>query len=81
MTQARQENYRGRSSEQQEVDDEVSSFEEVDVQKKLVKEGKIEVVEHPRYMTGEAEGAGVGEGEADAAGVERGVDVNVKSKA
>jgi hypothetical protein len=33
------------------VEDEVSSFEEVKVQKKLVKEGKIEVVENPRFMT------------------------------
>jgi hypothetical protein len=40
-----------RSSEQQEVDDEVSSFEEVKVQKKLVKEGEIDVVENPRFMT------------------------------
>jgi len=28
----------------------VSSFDEVRVQKKLVKEGKIEVVENPRFM-------------------------------
>ena len=36
---------------QQEIDDEVSSFEEIKVQKKLVKEGKIEVVQNPRVMT------------------------------
>jgi hypothetical protein len=40
-----------RSSEHEVVDDEVSSFEEIMVQKKLVKEGKIEVVENPRYLT------------------------------
>jgi hypothetical protein len=40
-----------RSSEQQEVDDEVSSFEELKVQKQLVKRGKIEVPENPMFMT------------------------------
>jgi hypothetical protein len=40
-----------RSSEQDVVDDEVSSFEEIKVEKKLLKEGKIEVVENPRYTT------------------------------
>jgi hypothetical protein len=29
----------------------VSNLEEVKVKKKLVKEGKIEVVENPKYMT------------------------------
>jgi len=33
------------------VEDGVGSFEEVRVQKKLVKEGKIEVVENLRFMT------------------------------
>jgi hypothetical protein len=37
------------------VEDAVSSFEEVKVQKKLVKEGKIEVMENPRFMTGETD--------------------------
>ena len=40
-----------RSSEQEHVEDEVSSFKEVKVQKKFLKEGKIEVVENPRFMT------------------------------
>jgi hypothetical protein len=39
-----------RSSEQEVVVDEVSSFEEIMVQKKLVKEGKIKVVENPRFL-------------------------------
>jgi len=43
MRQVRQENYRG-------IEDELSSFEEAKVQKMLVKEGKIEVVENPRFM-------------------------------
>jgi hypothetical protein len=43
-----EEELRRRSSE---VEDEASSFEEIMVQKKLVKEGKIEVVENPRFMT------------------------------
>jgi len=43
---------RRRSSEQQqEVDDELSNFEEVDVQKKHVKVGKFELVEKRRFMT------------------------------
>jgi hypothetical protein len=57
------------SSEGQ-VEDEVTSFEEV--QKKL--EGKIEVMENPSFITeARTEGAGAGEGEAE---VERGVDAN-----
>ena len=32
------------------VEDGVSNIEEVKVQKKLVKEGKIEVVENPKFM-------------------------------
>jgi hypothetical protein len=40
-----------RNSEQQEVDDEVSSFEEVNAQKKFMKKGKIEMVENARFMT------------------------------
>jgi hypothetical protein len=43
-----EEELRRRSSE---VEDEVSSLEEIMAQKKLVKEGKIEVVENPRFMT------------------------------
>jgi hypothetical protein len=44
MKQVSQENYRG-------VEDELSSFEQVKVQKeKFVKEGKIEVVENLRFM-------------------------------
>jgi len=52
MTQARQENDRGIEEEfgTIKVDDEVSSFEEVEVQKQLVKQGKIEVAEIPRFM-------------------------------
>jgi len=52
MTQARQENDRGIEEEfgTIKVDDEVSSFEEVEVQKQLVKQGKIEVTEIPRFM-------------------------------
>jgi hypothetical protein len=34
-----------------EVEDEVGSLEEIMVQKTFVKEGKIEVVENPRFMT------------------------------
>jgi hypothetical protein len=40
-----------RRSEEGGVENEVSSIEEVKVQKKLVKEGKIEVVENPKFMT------------------------------
>ena len=40
-----------RRSSKREVEDEVSSFEEVKVQKKLMKEGKVEVVENPQFMT------------------------------
>ena len=39
-----------RSSEQQEVDDDVSSFYEVKVQKQLVKQGRLEVAENPRFI-------------------------------
>ena len=39
-----------RNSEQQEVNDEVSSFEEVKAQKKFMKKGKIEMVENARFM-------------------------------
>jgi hypothetical protein len=46
----------------------VSSFEWVKVQKKLVKKGKIEVVENPTFMTGETERDGA------AAEAERGVN-------
>jgi hypothetical protein len=45
-----EEELRKRSSEG-EVEDEVSSLEEVKVQKKLVKEVKIEVMENPRFMS------------------------------
>jgi len=38
-------------SEEVGAEDEVSSIEEVKARKKLVKEGKIEVVENPRFMT------------------------------
>jgi hypothetical protein len=62
-----------RSSEG-EVEDEVSSFEEVKVQK-LVKEGKIEVAENPRFMM-EARRKEGGEGEAEVA---TGVDINVNT--
>jgi len=47
MTQARQESYRGRVEEEEQVDDEVSSCEETKVQKRLVKE----LVDNPRFMT------------------------------
>jgi hypothetical protein len=40
-----------RRSEEGGVEDEVSSIEEVKARKKLVKEGKIEVVENPKFMT------------------------------
>ena len=39
-----------RSSEQQEVDDDVSNFYEVKVQKQLVKQGRLEVAENPRFI-------------------------------
>jgi hypothetical protein len=43
MRQVSQENYRG-------IEDELSSFEQVEVQKKSVTERKIEVVENPRFV-------------------------------
>ena len=56
----------------------MSSFEEVEVQKELVKEGKIEVAENPRFMmeVRRTEGAEAGEGEAE---VETGVDVDLNA--
>ena len=45
-----EEELRKRSSEW-EVEDEVTSFEEVEAQKKLLKEGNIEVLESPRFIT------------------------------
>ena len=40
-----------RRSYEKEEEDDASSFEDVKIEKKLVKEGKIEVVENPRFMT------------------------------